>query len=273
MLNTFLQVPDYKKIIDIDFIPQEEQPEIIGSKTIRFDIICRDENNNTFIVEMQKHKEPGFTQRTIYYFSKVYSSQLKKGGKYTALQPVMLLVFLNFELYPKLKNYINHFKWKNEDNIVLSEDARITYVEIPKYKKDTIETIEDEWMYLFKDYKTKGELKKSSKELKSAFEILKSMSNEEIEEYDLEVKKTLDLEGMLEEKKEEGIKIGEEKGRQEIIIEMVHKNIPLAAISEITKKTLEELAIILLKSKFPIENVLLLTEFSKEKVLELQKQV
>ena len=54
ILNNFLSLKN--KIIDITFISQEDQPELIGLKSIRFDIICTDEKGLTFIVEMQRGK-------------------------------------------------------------------------------------------------------------------------------------------------------------------------------------------------------------------------
>jgi predicted transposase/invertase (TIGR01784 family) len=212
LLNTFLQLTNDERIQSIEYLPQESQPEILGFKVLRFDIICTDQKDRTFVVEMQNLHEPSFVQRTVYYCSKVYSSSLRKGVRYSSTPPVRLLVFLNFEMF-KTKKYLSHYILKDkEDNKVLTEDFQITYVEIPKYNKEEPETIEDEWMYLFKDYKKKGEIKTRCKEVEAAFEILKSLSPEELAKYDEELKNTLDIEGMVEEAKDEGIKIGEEKG-------------------------------------------------------------
>jgi predicted transposase/invertase (TIGR01784 family) len=240
LLNTFLQLRDEHKIVDVQYTSQEELPEIHGFKSLRFDIICTDTKKNTFIVEMQNHSEPGFVQRSIYYWSKVYSSQLKKGQKYTKILPVMLLVFLNFEQYPQITEYINHFRWKNDKNQILTEGARITYVEIPKFKKQTLETIEDEWMFFFKNYKTIGDFETTNEEIKSAFDVLKKLTPQEIDDYDAEVKNSLDLDGIIEEAEEKG----REEGREETAIGMIKddmKPIDIVKYSKLSEEKIKEL--------------------------------
>ena len=159
ILNNFLSLKN--KIIDITFISQEDQPELIGLKSIRFDIICKDETDNTFIVEIQRAKEPSFVERTLFYWAKVYSSELKISQKYTQLKPVIILAFLNFNIFPEKKNYIHHCVLKTDpENEIVTEHMKITYVEFSKFKEHKIESITDQWMYFFTEYKEKGELQR-----------------------------------------------------------------------------------------------------------------
>jgi len=246
LLNTFLQLSQGKQIVDIDFISQEDQPEILGLKSLRFDVICRDKNDNTFVVEMQRHHEPAFIQRTVHYCAKVYSSGLRKGEKYSSLTPVVLLVFLNFRMFDRKNKYISHYVLKDKiDNDTLTNDFQITYVEIDKFNKTDIQTIEDEWMYLFKDYKTKGELENASDEVATAMKLLQSMSKEEMEAYDEEVKQAIDFEGILKTEKEaskqEGLKEGEERGRQAIVLRMIQQGLGTSQITDITGLTKTQL--------------------------------
>jgi predicted transposase/invertase (TIGR01784 family) len=245
LLNTFLQLTNDERVQSIEYLPQDSQPETLGFKVLRFDIICTDQKNRTFVVEMQNHHEPAFVQRTVYYCSKVYSSSLRKGVRYSSIAPVRLLVFLNFEMFKQTREYVNHYVLQNKrDNTTLTEDFQITYVEIPKYNKEEPETIEEEWMYLFKDYKKKGEIKTTCKEVETAFEILKSLSPEELAKYDEELKNTLDIEGMVEEAKEEGRQEGRQEGMEEValkLIEMGLKDAQIMEASGLTKQRIQEL--------------------------------
>jgi predicted transposase/invertase (TIGR01784 family) len=172
----------------------------------------------------------------------------------------MLLVFLNFEQYPQTTEYINHFRWKNDKNEILTESARITYVEIPKFKKQAPENVEDEWMFFFKNYKTIGDFETKNEEIKSAFDVLKKLTPQEIDDYDAEVKKLLDLDGIIEEAeekgREEGMAIGEEKGREEGM-----------AIGE--EKGKEEMAVKLIKRDMKPTDIMEISGLPKEKIEEL----
>jgi predicted transposase/invertase (TIGR01784 family) len=272
LLNTFLQLNKNDLIIDVDFMSQEDQPELTGQKTIRLDVICTDKNKNTFIVEMQKHNEPAFIKRTVYYCTKFYSSNLRKGSKYASLKPVKLLVFLNFNIFKNTNEYINHYVFKNVvDNSILTNDVQISYVELKKFNKTDIITIEDEWMYLLTDYKKKGEIENPSKEVSIAFEILKSMSYEEIEDYNNELQKAIDIEGIISNEKKESEKIGEEKGikigEEKGIKIGEEKGIKIGEEIGINK-----IALNLINEEYDDEKIIKITGLTKEKIKELKNK-
>jgi predicted transposase/invertase (TIGR01784 family) len=53
---------------------------------------------------MQRAKEPAFVERTLYYWSQIYSAELKKGEFFRDLKPVIVLAFLyHFEIFPQEK--------------------------------------------------------------------------------------------------------------------------------------------------------------------------
>jgi predicted transposase/invertase (TIGR01784 family) len=255
LLNSFLKL-DFK-IVDISFISTEDQPELIGLKSIRFDIICTDETNSTFIVEMQRVKEPSFVERTLYYWSKIFSSELKISQGYSSLKPVMVLAFLNFDIFPKEKGYIhNCFLTRQANHQIVSKYLQITYVEFSKFDNEDPKTLEEQWMYLFKFYHAKGEIENAIEIVQTAFEVLKSFSNEDMDEYYLEIQSRKDIEGQIQIAKEEARKEGVEKGRKEG-----------------EEKVREEMVKKMLSKNKNIEEIIEFTGLSKEKIEGFQKNI
>ena len=45
---------------------------------------------------MQARRRGGFRRRALFYWTNLYAKQLVRGGKYTALSPVVLIVFAGY---------------------------------------------------------------------------------------------------------------------------------------------------------------------------------
>ena len=273
LLNTFLSLEN--KIVDIDFISTEDQPELIGLKSIRFDIICTDEKGSTFIVEMQRAKEPTFVERTLFYWSRIYCAELKEGEDYSfeSLKSVIILALVcHFQIFPKDKDYIHHcYLTKEKTNEIVTKNLQITYVELSKFENENPKTLEEQWLHLFKFYHKKGEINTNEDAVKSAYEGLKSFSKADFQQYYLEIHSTRDVEGQIklakEEGREEGIAIGEEKGREEgkmeMAIGMIKRDMKPTDVMEISG---------LLKEKVE-EFYLKYSELSKEEIEKLFEKI
>jgi predicted transposase/invertase (TIGR01784 family) len=240
LLNTFLSLEN--KIVDIDFISTEDQPELIGLKSIRFDIICKDEKDSTFIVEMQRAKEPAFVERTLFYWSRIYAAELKEGKEYSFenLKPVIILAFVcHFQIFPKDKRCIHRCYLKDENSEIVTKNLQITYVELSKFENENPKTLEEQWLHLFKFYHTKGEINTNEDAVKTAYEVLKSFSKSDFKQYYHEIQSSRDVEGQLKLAKEEGIAIGQEKAAIGMI-KLDFKPTEIMEILELPKEKVEE---------------------------------
>jgi len=54
-------------IADVTFLKTIQDPEIAAKKTSIVDILCRDQQGNSYIVEMQVAKTKGFEKRAQYF--------------------------------------------------------------------------------------------------------------------------------------------------------------------------------------------------------------
>src|SRR3989338_2533380 len=237
-LNDMLTFKDRALIQDVTFLKTIQDPETASKKTSIVDILCKDEKDNRYIVEMQVAKEKGFEKRAQYYASKAYISQAHAGGEYHNLKEVIFLAIAEFIMFPKKKH------WKSE-HVILDKDSyehdlkdfSFTFLELPKFQKSIHElsSISDKWMYFFKNAE-----KTSEKELEKlvgkdmiierAYEELDRFhwNEEELLTYDQAEK----YEGAyiasmaqkydegLEKGREEGLEKGLEKGKQERELEI-----------------------------------------------------
>ena len=68
-----------------------------GKKTV-LDLVCVDQEDKTFIVEMQASEEDYFFERCVYYAAGPYYLELSDGERYTGFHPVYVVSFLNYRL-------------------------------------------------------------------------------------------------------------------------------------------------------------------------------
>lgn len=199
-----------------------------GKMTI-LDIKAVDDKDVWYDIEMQISQQDFFDKRALYYWSKVYSSQIESGEDYEKLRKTISINILDFN-YLKEKDFHNEFKIFNTKTLKeFSNMFEMHFIELNKFNKEykDLKTSLDRWIaFLSRAY----ELDKDSipqelakdKEVKKAIEKLDIMylSKEEREIYEDDLKalmdyraqiKTAERNGRIEGKKE-GIKEGMEKG-------------------------------------------------------------
>ena len=152
-LNDMIVFKGRARIKEVTFLKNNLDPETAAQKTSIVDILCKDENDNIYIVEMQVATETGFEKRAQYYASKAYISQARVGGKYFNLKEVIFLAIADFVMFTQKKGF-------KSDHIILDMDSHendlkdfsFTFLELPKFNKDMhhLTTMIDKWAYFFK---------------------------------------------------------------------------------------------------------------------------
>ena len=184
-------------------------------------------SSDTYVnVEMQLCSSPGLPARALYYWAKLFSSQLHKGEDYSSLKKTISIVILD-DTYCDSDDF---HTWSGlhdcRQKIVISDLIEVHFLELPKLHNLSGQDTDNDciqWMKFF-NAKTKEELimlSEASPSIKKATNLLMSMSMdeetrqkyEEREEYLFERKMMLQLAekaGM-----EKGIEIGREEGKVE----------------------------------------------------------
>ena len=246
-LNDMLTFKDRALIQDVTFLKTIQDPETASKKTSIVDILCKDENDNRYIVEMQVAKEKGFEKRAQYYASKAYISQANAGGEYHNLREVIFLAIAEFVMFPKKK------QWKSE-HVILDrnsyehdlKDFSFTFLELPKFQKSIAElsTISDKWMYFFKNAEetTESDLEKlvgKDMIIERAYDELDRFhwNEEELLTYDQAEKYEGAYIASMAQKYDEGLEKGLEKGIEKVARNMLSKGIDVETIASVTGLT------------------------------------
>lgn len=226
---------DYKEVLDKDIL--SDKAGILDIKAKLNDKIWCD-------IEMQVVDEKNIEKRILYYWSKLFSSQLQSGENYGILQKTVIVLITNYEI-PNLKNIESTLtKWKvREDNAnaILTTDLEFYILEMPKLKKynDLNETLK-KWVKFInnpeelsmEDYEENENLKKAKSNL---YEF-----NAEQEEYINAARRIMAI-ADKQAIEEAGFDKGLEAKKIEIAKNMLKDNVDIKIISKYTGLSIEEI--------------------------------
>lgn len=225
-------------------------------KAGRLDLITKFKDGTICQIEMQIADEYNTIKRILYYWSKTYSKQLKRGDNYKKLKKTIGIIITDYEV-KEIKEIENlDTKWQimntKEKPKVLTEDLELHIIEIPKAKK----ILEKEghnriaqWITFIDNPNTEKveKIMKENKEVKKAKSVLYEMSEDEKLQRLAELREKWEhdevsaREAYKEHGLEEGRKQGIEESKKEIAKKMKEKKISIETIIELTGLTQEEI--------------------------------
>ena len=100
LLNDLLERTGDLAIQEIEYLPSEQLPLVLGAKLSILDVRCKDRAGTRFVVEMQLLHHSGFINRVVYNACKAYVGALKAGKWYDTLTDVVAVSICDFELWP-----------------------------------------------------------------------------------------------------------------------------------------------------------------------------
>jgi len=173
----------------------------IKEKRERFDVNCSIDDGTQVEVEMQSQTMKGDNQainhkiikdRSIYYLCDLHSKQAGHGVRYDKLLRSFQVTFCGYTIFPKCKDFISRFSFRDDKGNELSNAVGIIFIELSKLNdiiKKPVEdmTGEEQWSLFFA---YGGEvnyinlingLGKARSEIKMASELLSTISQDENE--------------------------------------------------------------------------------------------
>jgi len=269
-LNDILGHKGEEQVTEVTFLKTIQDPDIAIYRQSIVDVLCKSQNGEQFIVEMQVSHHKGFEKRAQYYAAKAYSRQIlredkdhKKMAVYAKLKGVIFLAIADFTMFPDKKD------WKSAHRLLDTKtyehdlkDFHFVFVELEKFNKSIkeLKTLEEKWVYFFKhaEDSTLTEIEDLvGKDLiiKRAFEAVDqaSWTEEELRTYEhmtkveldnlaVEQQKIEDAEARGEAKgKAQGMMEGEAKGKAELIQMMLNSGSSIEVISKITGLSIAEI--------------------------------
>lgn len=211
-----------------------------------------DVNNNEKVdVEIQLVDKKNFVQRLLFYFSKLYQSQIKKGSNYKDARRVVLIAIIDypFELTESIKEMetVWQIMEKNHQNLVLTNYFELHILELEKVRDTYLKDKKNEkaqWMLFLDDPNSREvqEIMEDNKEIKEATVVVRKMSEDEKMQRlaDLREKAIMDEKAIYEAGIDKGIKQGIEKREKEIIENMLSANMSIEQIAKLTGIALEK---------------------------------
>ena len=197
-----------------------------------------DVNNKEKIdVEIQLSRRTDFIKRILWYLTRMYSKQIKKGGKYKELKKVMLIAIVDFNLketkeLKEMETIWKLIETKNREKI-LTEDIEIRIIELPKAKEMYKKNKKDEkaqWMLFIDNPNTEEvkEIMEENEEIKECVIKVKELTEDEkIERLAfLRERARMDEESLRDE--------GYEEGMVEIAKKLIEEGKDTKYISELT---------------------------------------
>ena len=260
----FLEAILNKKIESVDLSQNiVMRHENIGEKMGVLDVLVKFDDKKFCNVEMQLIEKDKLFERILYYWSRIYTKQIKSGNDYVFLNKTIEVLIVDFEI-DSLKDLEYHTMWKIIETKyrknILTDELEIHIIEIPKIYRLIGEKQKEElvkWLEFIED-PTSKEVENYMNEnegIKEAKTKLEGLSEDErlqrLEELRLKaimdekairsfaIKKGLE-EGRKEGRKE-GMKEGMEKGIKKIAKKMKEKGEDTKYIQEITGLTEEEI--------------------------------
>jgi predicted transposase/invertase (TIGR01784 family) len=230
-LNTLL--PPQHQIIELNYAHNEKLGATQADRKAIFDLHCKNDKDEYFIVELQKAKQNYFKDRSIYYATFPIQEQSVQGDWDFKLKAVYTIGILDFEFDEDKKqdnhDVVHRVQLKDQNNKVFYDKCTFIYLTLPNFNKtaDALETDQEKWFFLFQNLHKLDSIPPKLKQavFESIFEkaqIAKfkpaeRQAYEDSLKYYRDIKNSIDTardDGKIE-GKAEGIEIGKEIGKQE----------------------------------------------------------
>lgn len=251
LLNVCLS-KDFGIITDISYLPTEQLGEHPDAKKVVFDIYCRNQNNDRFIIEMQRAKQPYFFKRVSTYASRIISNETHIGDDNYQIPRVASLNILDYEMseFCNSDRYFWEIKNKDNDNNIFFQSPAYYFIELSKFARLNKSPKElprlGKWLYLLKhihEMEHPPQWVIGDAIFERVFELCnyKNLDTMERANYNKSILEYADVREAVNYARFEG----EVEGRKQIIestvLRMLSLGLDLSLISEVTELSVDEI--------------------------------
>ena len=240
-------------MIDVDF-PTLSSVEIknpFNLKTIALeketilDVKALDNTGRQFDIEVQSTGDYHFRARSLYYWAKLYVSQLTEGDQYKTLKPAICINVLDFTLLEPIKRFHSCFMLQDicEPENILTDHLMLHFIELPKFNNKEIKTKIQKWLlYLTSEGKENDIMRiliQEDKEIEKAHNLYEkfTQNDEMMAVYEAREKYNKDHNSLMDSKLEEG----KRKGKMEDAKKMLEHGLAVELIADCTGLPIEEI--------------------------------
>jgi len=200
------------------------------------DIRIKLNNDRIINIEIQVLKRDHWDKRQLFYLSKMYTENARRGEDYDNLPDCISIAILDFNLTED-EEYFRCYKFRDENGKVFSDAMTVYILELRKTLGR--ENVMDDWIRVFgaKSEEDLDMIKSNNKGILEAIKELKEIGLYNIfrEEYEYRLKVKRDTRARESYVRKEGIAIGKTEGKAEAILELLEE---LGDISESLQETI-----------------------------------
>jgi len=266
LLNDILQ----EDITSVEFRNTELTDVSPQDKRILFDLLCQTPKG-TILVEMQKALRTDQRDRLLFYGSRLVTRQVKRGDEKYVLSPVKVICIMNYEdNHPNSPEgkILYHYRLQEVETVEPFGDRMSFYLlELPRIMRytDEYDSPVAAWCRIFRNFAifAKSRLEKDAEfdRLERAMRV-SGLDDKEIDNYfsDMMTEKEMRpyIEGAEQQGYRKGFKAGAEQGRVE-------------GVEQGMAKGIEKVAKSLLSLGIPIEQIVIATGLSSERIETLRQ--
>ena len=242
--------------IDLDKNPITEK-DVLDDKLGVMDIRLEINGNIDCDVEMEMVNRGNIEIRLMRYVSKIFIKGLKVGEKYVEAKDSIAILIANFELakHKEVKKILTEYEMREKDygNIVLTDKVKIYILELPKIERMKSEDKNlNLWIKFIKDLEVKKladnkekdeKLEETIKAIQEAKEKYEELCQDEHARYiaELREKYVEETASVRQMGYEEGLETGQEKEKKKTAKIMKDKKYSIDEIMQITELSKEEI--------------------------------
>ena len=242
------------EIKDLTFTNSEYVPDKESDKLARLDIVCALDSGEKVDVEMQVANEHNIQKRSLFYWSRMYSSSFSKGKVYNSLLPcicINILDFIEFKEEPEAFISLGIYSKRQKRYM---KDLSLHFLEIPKFQNKEHMTRIERWLAMFSKkltFKEKEAIARKDPVMKDVIDSYDLFFSDEKEKHnyinrEMEI---LDYNSAMMKATEEGIKQGVKKGiaqeKENNFLAFVKKGLSVKMVAETIGLSKQELTTIL----------------------------
>ncbi len=257
-ISALLATEGYKPIKINALLESESNRETVDLKRSIADLVVQDEENNKYIVEIERSFTPNFMHKACFNTSRLVVDSISGNQDYTTIKKIFHISLLYFST-PDMKKPIYHgktliheidtahpvdFRIANQ-GLVMFEHKNIFpeyfFISIPLFDEIIHQDI-DEWLYMMKHSEVKDDFKSPyMKKVKERLAVLK-MSEADRTAYFSYLKEAVHSQDVLLAAEQKGKAEGIEEGIKEVAKNMRSKGIDVEMISSVTGLSVEEIS-------------------------------
>lgn len=256
LLEGILEIPIEK----VEVMQEVELERVdIKDKLGVLDIKAIINESTTVDIEMQIADEKNMIERTLFYWSGLYYTGLKRGQDYKLNNKVITINILMYNIFKKENYHTIATIRDNENNEKITDRLEIHFIELPKFLKSKEKGNKKlrQWLEFICN-KRKGEVEMAVKEnekIAKANQEWEYLRGDEAEKRlaflkekwerdwnsNMHYAEETGMEKGMKKGMKEGRKEGVKEGKKEVAIKMLRKRIDEVMIAEVTNLTLEEI--------------------------------